>query len=401
MKYFFKTRLGNTRYELADGSLLCKNVPIARTGTQLYSTNDLPKLTPDSKGEIEVERLPEDVFSPETLASFEGMTITLLHPSDDDGNVMFVDTVNWRELAQGHAQNVRRGEGEQSDLMLADLIIKDELAIQEINKGNDEISCGYDAQYEQTAPGKAKQVNIIGNHVALVPNGRAGYRCAIGDSMSKNTQVKSWFMRVLSAHRTKDSAAMQEALDNAPEALVGDEGTGELPKAININISPQQPLPKEEPEMATGDDEMPSWAKALVARLDALEGKTTDTGEPDKGKGTQDSDKEDEVNITGDAAYKAELIVPGIDLSKPSKPTEFKRHVLSTADQNMVRMIVGDAEIKKLPKSTVDMAFNAVAEIAKGRNTASTRTADANRQTGNSITDLNKSNADFWANRGK
>lgn len=401
MKYFFKTRLGNTRYELADGSLLCKNVPIARTGTQLYSTNDLPKLTPDSKGEIEVERLPEDVFSPETLASFEGMTITLLHPSDDDGNVMFVDTVNWRELAQGHAQNVRRGEGEQSDLMLADLIIKDELAIQEINKGNDEISCGYDAQYEQTAPGKAKQVNIIGNHVALVPNGRAGYRCAIGDSMSKNTQVKSWFMRVLSAHRTKDSAAMQEALDNAPEALVGDEGTGELPKAININISPQQPLPKEDPEMATGDDEMPSWAKALVARLDALEGKTTDTGEPDKGKGTQDSDKEDEVNITGDAAYKAELIVPGIDLSKPSKPTEFKRHVLSTADQNMVRMIVGDAEIKKLPKSTVDMAFNAVAEIAKGRNTASTRTADANRQTGNSITDLNKSNADFWANRGK
>ncbi|WP_336844349.1 DUF2213 domain-containing protein [Providencia rettgeri] len=401
MKYFFKTRLGNTRYELADGSLLCKNVPIARTGTQLYSTYDLPKLTPDSKGEIEVERLPEDVFSPETLASFEGMTITLLHPSDDDGNVMFVDTVNWRELAQGHAQNVRRGEGEQSDLMLADLIIKDELAIQEINKGNDEISCGYDAQYEQTAPGKAKQVNIIGNHVALVPNGRAGYRCAIGDSMSKNTQVKSWFMRVLSAHRTKDSAAMQEALDNAPEALVGDEGTGELPKAININISPQQPLPKEDPEMATGDDEMPSWAKALVARLDALEGKTTDTGEPDKNKGTQDSDKEDEVNITGDAAYKAELIVPGIDLSKPAKPTEFKRHVLSTADQNMVRMIVGDAEIKKLPKSTVDMAFNAVAEIAKGRNTASTRTADANRQIGNSITDLNKSNADFWANRGK
>ncbi|RXN73055.1 DUF2213 domain-containing protein [Providencia rettgeri] len=401
MKYFFKTRLGNTRYELADGSLLCKNVPIARTGTQLYSTNDLPKLIPDSKGEIEVERLPEDVFSPETLASFEGMTITLLHPSDDDGNVMFVDTVNWRELAQGHAQNVRRGEGEQSDLMLADLIIKDELAIQEINKGNDEISCGYDAQYEQTAPGKAKQVNIIGNHVALVPNGRAGYRCAIGDSMSKNTQAKSWFMRVLSAHRTKDSAAMQEALDNAPDTLVGDEGTGELPKAININISPQQPLPKGDPEMPTGDDEMPSWAKALVARLDALEGKTTDTGEPDKGKGTQDSDKEDEVNITGDAAYKAELIVPGIDLSKPSKPTEFKRHVLSTADQNMVRMIVGDAEIKKLPKSTVDMAFNAVAEIAKGRNTASTRTADANRQTGNSITDLNKSNADFWANRGK
>ncbi|EPC0135170.1 hypothetical protein ACRWO0_004006, partial [Shigella flexneri] len=28
MKYFFETRLGETRYRLADGSLLCKDVPI-------------------------------------------------------------------------------------------------------------------------------------------------------------------------------------------------------------------------------------------------------------------------------------------------------------------------------------------------------------------------------------
>ncbi|HER1288875.1 TPA: hypothetical protein VJI20_004414 [Salmonella enterica subsp. enterica serovar Elomrane] len=32
MKYFFNTRLGETRYQLADGSLLCKDVPIGRTG---------------------------------------------------------------------------------------------------------------------------------------------------------------------------------------------------------------------------------------------------------------------------------------------------------------------------------------------------------------------------------
>ena len=36
MKYFFTTRLGETRYLQADGSLLCKDVPIARTGTQVY-----------------------------------------------------------------------------------------------------------------------------------------------------------------------------------------------------------------------------------------------------------------------------------------------------------------------------------------------------------------------------
>lgn len=47
MKYFFNTRLGETRYQLADGSLLCKDVPIGRTGKQLYGADDLPKLKPD------------------------------------------------------------------------------------------------------------------------------------------------------------------------------------------------------------------------------------------------------------------------------------------------------------------------------------------------------------------
>ncbi|PSY57320.1 DUF4054 domain-containing protein [Escherichia coli] len=40
MKYFFNTRLGETRYQLADGSLLCRDVPIGRTGKQLYGADD-------------------------------------------------------------------------------------------------------------------------------------------------------------------------------------------------------------------------------------------------------------------------------------------------------------------------------------------------------------------------
>lgn len=78
MKYFFETRLGETRYRLADGSLLCKDVPIGRTGKQLYGADDLPKLKPDKFGEIVVTRSPEQVFHPATLASFEGMSISIL-----------------------------------------------------------------------------------------------------------------------------------------------------------------------------------------------------------------------------------------------------------------------------------------------------------------------------------
>ena len=102
----------------------------------------------------------------------------------------------------------------------------------------------------------------------------------------------------------------------------------------------------------------------------------------------------------GDSAYRAEVIVPGIDLSRKVKPTAFKRDVLSAADKTLVRQVVGDADIRKLPKQSVDMAFNAVSEIAKGRNTRST-TGDAQRPNMGmtSIASLNKQNADFWSNR--
>lgn len=408
MKYFFNTQLGETRYSLADGSLLCKDVPIARTGTQVYAAEDLPNLTPNAAGQIIVTRSPEQVFDPATLASFEGMSITVLHPEDEDGNIRLVNPQNWKDLAHGHLQNVRRGTGNQSDLMLADLIVKDEYAIQLIEDGLRQVSCGYDAEYEQTAPGKADQVDITGNHVALVPKGRAGNRCAIGDRDTMATQKKGWLQRLRFAHKTGDADTMNELLDSAPAAVTGDDG--DLPSGVNLNInlSPQQPLPDKDPEMggkATGDgeDDIKTLLKALLAKL---EGTTTgdnadDPEDKDKKDPTGDGeDDEEETTITGDSAYRAEVILPGIDLSRKMKPTAFKRDVLTTADKTLVRQVVGDADISKLPKQSVNMAFNAVSEIAKGRNTRIT-TGDAQRLNIGTpkISDLNKQNADFWSNR--
>lgn len=408
MKYFFNTQLGETRYRMADGGLLCKDVAVARTGTQVYAAEDLPNLTPNAAGQIIVTRSPEQVFDPATLASFEGMSITVLHPEDEDGNIRLVNPQNWKDLAHGHLQNVRRGTGNQSDLMLADLIVKDEYAIQLIEDGLRQVSCGYDAEYEQTAPGKADQVDITGNHVALVPKGRAGNRCAIGDRDTMATQKKSWLQRLRFAHKTGDADTMNELLDTAPAAVTGDEG--DLPSGVNLNInlSPQQPLPDKDPEMggkATGDgeDDIKTLLKALLAKL---EGTTTaDNADDPKDKDKKDptgdgEDDEEETTITGDSAYRAEVIVPGIDLSRKVKPTAFKRDVLSAADKTLVRQVVGDADISKLPKQSVNMAFNAVSEIAKGRNTRST-TGDAQRLNIGTpkISDLNKQNADFWSNR--
>lgn len=407
MQYFYNSRLGETRFTMSDGGLLCKDVPIGRTGVQLYGGEELDDIEPDSDGEILVERAEDEVFRPETLASFEGMTFTVSHPIED------VTPDNWGRYAAGHVQNVRRGTGDQSDLMIADIVVKKAEAIKVIlDDGVDQISAGYDAEYQQTAIGKARQHDIIANHVALVPTGRAGKRCSIGDS-KRMTINNTWLAKLRRAIKTKDAAAMEEAMESVPTELTNDEGTGELPKAINITINPQQPLPKQDPELDaiattdSGDIEsrVAAMETTLAAILEKL-GSTTDS----------DPDEEEEGRrMTSDAAYhqdivsRAELIVPGIKLPEGGKLSSFKRTVLDSAfktteGEKLLKGIVGDKpDFAKMPKLSLDAAFIAASEIAKGRNNTQLnhRTTDAaapNRRP--TAADLNKQNAAFWAKKG-
>lgn len=400
MKYFFKTRLGNTRFQLADGSVLFKDVPIGRTGEQEYDATERPELVPDARGKVIVRRTPEEVFSERAMASFEGMAVTIGHPRDFNGEIIFVTPENWRQLANGHIQNVRRGQGSESDLLLADVIVKTPEGLQAIDDGDDEVSCGYDADYEQISPGLANQSAITGNHLALVPNGRAGFRCKIGDAMPSTT--KNWFTRLLKARKTNDAAEMANLIDNPPDNMTGDNddvSTAVTPGGVVINLSPQSPMPAPTlPVTTDSEEEIPAWGKALieaVAKLTPAAPATADEDEDEKG--------EEEGAVTGDAAYRADLIHPGIQLPAKAKPTAFKRQILAAADQSLVRSIVGDADVTKLKKATVDMAFNAVSELAKNRNT-NAQTADSFRTmtttTTKSIAEINKAAKEIWAKRG-
>ncbi|HHJ4287380.1 TPA: DUF2213 domain-containing protein [Klebsiella quasipneumoniae] len=398
MKYFFKTRLGNTRFQLADGSVLFKDVPIARTGEQEYDATERPELVPNDRGKVIVRRMPEEVFSERAMASFEGMAVTIGHPRDFDGQIIFVTPDNWRQLAHGHIQNVRRGTDDKTDLLLADVIVKTPEALQAIDDGDDEVSCGYDADYEQISPGLAKQSAITANHLALVPNGRAGFRCAIGDSMPSTT--KNWFTRLLKARKTGDAAEMASLIDNPPDDVTGDNdvSTSMTPGGVVINLSPQSPMPA--PALAgTGDEqeEIPAWGKALIEAVN----KMTCTTTPATGDEDEEEKKEEEGKVTGDAAYRADLIQPGIQLPEKAKPTAFKRQVLASADQSLVRPIVGDADISKLKKATVDMAFTAVSELAKNRNTKTVDSLQTQTATTvKTIAGMNQAAQEFWSKRG-
>ncbi|HCB1084083.1 TPA: DUF2213 domain-containing protein [Klebsiella variicola subsp. variicola] len=398
MKYFFKTRLGNTRFQLADGSVLFKDVPIARTGEQEYDATERPELVPNDRGKVIVRRAPEEVFSERAMASFEGMAVTIGHPRDFDGQIIFVTPDNWRQLAHGHIQNVRRGTDDKTDLLLADVIVKTPEALQAIDDGDDEVSCGYDADYEQISPGLAKQSAITANHLALVPNGRAGFRCAIGDSMPSTT--KNWFTRLLKARKTGDAAEMASLIDNPPDDVTGDNdvSTSMTPGGVIINLAPQNPLPGPAlPGTGDGEEEIPAWGKALIEAVN----KMTCTTTPATGDEDEEEKKEEEGKVTGDAAYRADLIQPGIQLPEKAKLTAFKRQVLASADQTLVRSIVGDADITKLKKATVDMAFNAVSELAKNRNTKTVDSLQTQTATTvKTIAGMNQAAQEFWSKRG-
>lgn len=205
-----------------NGNLLCKGVPIARTGWMIYGPGETPiKVHPETKY-ARVHRGEEDLFSPETMGSFMGAAVTDEHPDDD------VTPENWKDLSYGFSTtNVYRGEGEYHDCLMADLIITDEDLIKSVLDGKREVSCGYDADYEQTADGEGRQFNIIGNHIALVEKGRCGPRCAIGDqAFLKEDDMKTRDrVRITNAQKTADKRAQYRKLVRDMEALLG-EGEG-------------------------------------------------------------------------------------------------------------------------------------------------------------------------------
>jgi hypothetical protein len=234
MKFFTPIQLSKNQYKTPEGFLVCLGAAIARTGSQDYTDQELD-VPASPEGIIRVERDEKQVFSAETIASAEGKDIVITHPSED------VKPDNWKELTVGHMQNVRRGEGAEDHLLLADLIFKDPRAIEMIEQNpHQELSCGYDAQYEVMGPGRAAQCNIRINHVAMVDRGRCGPVCAtkdhlpvdlwhtsdtapkqsdtlapVTDGNEGNVMAKGWADRIRDAFKSRDEKALDAAVADA------------------------------------------------------------------------------------------------------------------------------------------------------------------------------------------
>jgi hypothetical protein len=159
-----------------EGYLICYDVNIARIGTQEYLGRELGV----EDEVVVVNRPPEEVFKPATVASFEGKPFTNDHP------YQLLDISNTSIYQKGHVQNVRISDDK--TYIIADIIVQDEQTIRDIENGKRELSAGYNCDCLQDENGNWYQCNIIGNHVALVDKGRAGEKVRINDNDFKEAE---------------------------------------------------------------------------------------------------------------------------------------------------------------------------------------------------------------------
>lgn len=165
MKFLIKEQISPHRYKTPEGYLVCVDAVLARTGKQEYRKNEVYDC--DDEDIIEINRRAEDVFSPETIASFENKPVTWDHPDTD------VNPENHRDLAVGYVRDVHKGEDNGQPVIMGNLIITDAEVIGAIENGDHcELSCGYSCDI--TDDDDPRQINIRGNHVALCEHGRAG-----------------------------------------------------------------------------------------------------------------------------------------------------------------------------------------------------------------------------------
>lgn len=279
-----------------EGFLVCRNVPIARTGYQQYLESELFEDGNPSEI-INVFRSPNEVFSAATIASFEGKPVTDGHPDVD------VTPDNYKEFSKGHVQHVRVGRGDDADKILADLYITDQDLIDEIRNGKRQVSAGYYAEDKEDETGRICQTKIRGNHVAVVDEGRAGHTVAIRDQKN-NDSIIGGILKMkkesIARKQTIKDAVIQYLKDAKPEELEKKfRDAAEVLNEVAEKGDIQDEEPEETKEDACKDDDrdLEIWKAidALSERVDALEQREHSDEEPDAPL----AEDEDEVAVKG------------------------------------------------------------------------------------------------------
>lgn len=211
-----------------------KNNPLTKEGVFMYLGKQI-----DPKGEkwgldpdriYHVYRPKSEIEKDETLKSFEGVPFIDEHEMLGEG----CTPTDYKNIA-GTIHNIRM----KGQMMVGDFKIFSDSIKEQISKGKKQLSLGYRASFEKRPgifEGKAYdfiQVGIVGNHVALVENGRCGSDVRIFDKSVILDQALEIPQMEINKEELKsvidgmDEATLAKAkalLDEAVKSEVKDEG---------------------------------------------------------------------------------------------------------------------------------------------------------------------------------
>ena len=255
-----------------------KNNPLTKEGVFMYLGKQIdPKgdkwgLDPDRI--YHVYRPKSEIEKDETLKSFEGVPFIDEHEMLGEG----CTPTDYKNIA-GTIHNIRM----KGQMMVGDFKIFSDSIKEQISKGKKQLSLGYRASFEKRPgifEGKAYdfiQVGIVGNHVALVENGRCGSDVRIFDKSVILDQALEIPQMEINKEELKsvidgmDEATLAKAkalLDEAVKGEVKDEGedkkeTKDEDPSCKDKCADKDPSDKKEDEKDKCADKDPSENKEV------------------------------------------------------------------------------------------------------------------------------------------
>lgn len=364
---YYGSTISKHMTQTPEGFLICRDVPIARIGTQGYLARELG-LDGEPDRPVTVERRPEDVFDPAAIASFEGKDVTYTHPPE------MLAPENQSSYSKGHAENVRR----EGDFLVADLHLKDPTLISEVRNGIlREVSCGYLCDYTPSGAGY-RQTNIRGNHIAIVPRGRAGHDVAIKDSAA-GLQAEKGKVKHMSKNKSLLSLFGLASKDATPEQLDNLVETAAAALDADPAAPAQEAAPAEDnapPPANTQENPLIAALNSISAKLDKLlaekEAPAADEG-ADIDKAISELSGEGGEKETADAAAPAVSVKiddSGLSLLKAMRPLINGVQDKATRDalsKTLIEQVKGQSAVEAIAHAAQDAAAAAASTSGKNR----------------------------------
>ena len=317
-------------------------------------------------------RLPEEVFAPESLASYKGKPVILTH----EAGMIDSDNVQQEQIGTILSEGTQDGDNVRAQIIIHDA--------RKLDYGLRELSLGYSLDLEETPgewqgqPYDAIQRNIRVNHLALVEKARAGDSARLnidgedthaekgGNTMSKRKDglTPEEIAQLVEEYKKRKEQRMQvQQPDNQPAADA--EGEENQDEGEETAADPVQEVKENRDRRdAAGDCETMDEANGMIAQQDADIQKLLDfiaqlqakidfdeASEPkaennadEEGaeEASQEEKKDESVNMDSIDAYisqKIELIRLGdklhMDGIDAMKPMDAKKAIIKKVNPNI------------------------------------------------------------------